>query len=469
MRVVLVMIALLVLALPLRPADATVPGNILPNGGFEEGNGPIASGWSLGGAPATREDELSFSGEFALVLAGASTASAVKSIPATVDACAVDVGAAVLVEAGSVRVSFEFFDAAHNLVASTALTAAESPAASRASAFWVTPSRHIEISRAAASFDVVITSNGLHSATLVDEVFVKASGTCPVACFTSASTDALLSVDGSCSSDDGGSITRWVWAWGDGTTSLGRMANHTYGRYQTYTVSLQVTDDHGVGKGVSRVISISRTPPPPARYSRSWEGGLGDWQLTGSGISVDCSRGRTGSCSLRALPPTQAGDSFLTLDREFTLSNNSSVEFDFLGESEHGDDIFVVDLTIGGQHHVIHITGDYDWTPQWEQYYGAVCPGGGHCSNSADFDLHGWYYWHANEWVRAIAHIDQQSHCITLEWRDATDNDLGHSGGTCGIADGSLTRITIASQLQDPFYDDRDGNARHWIDNVIIR
>ncbi|MBV8947491.1 MAG: beta-propeller fold lactonase family protein, partial [Solirubrobacterales bacterium] len=71
----------------------------------------------------------------------------------------------------------------------------------------------------------------------------------PVSAFSAAAAPAgAASVfDGSASSDADGTIARYDWSFGDGTTlaNAGRVTTHVYATAGTYTVRLTVTDDSG--------------------------------------------------------------------------------------------------------------------------------------------------------------------------------------------------------------------------------
>jgi len=75
------------------------------------------------------------------------------------------------------------------------------------------------------------------------------------------SAPLLVSFDGTQSSDPDGSISRYDWNFGDGTTATGPTAQHTYIEPAVYTMTLQVTDNLGETATVSRQITCSTAPP----------------------------------------------------------------------------------------------------------------------------------------------------------------------------------------------------------------
>jgi len=64
------------------------------------------------------------------------------------------------------------------------------------------------------------------------------------------------------SSDTDGSLTGWVWTFGDGGTSTEREPVHSYSAPGTYTVSLTVTDDDGSTDETSTQVTVSSPSAP---------------------------------------------------------------------------------------------------------------------------------------------------------------------------------------------------------------
>ena len=75
-----------------------------------------------------------------------------------------------------------------------------------------------------------------------------------------------LSFNGNLSSDPDGTITAYLWNWGDGTPNTsGITANHTFtARTQPYTVTLTVTDNQGAQNSDTTSITVTPNASPSA-------------------------------------------------------------------------------------------------------------------------------------------------------------------------------------------------------------
>ena len=104
-----------------------------------------------------------------------------------------------------------------------------------------------------------------------------AAGVPPSASFTASPTSGqaplAVSFNASGSSDSDGIITAYAWLFGDGGSSSGVIASHTYGDAGIYTAQLTVTDDDGGTDIVTRTIQVSAAPlannPPTASFTAS--------------------------------------------------------------------------------------------------------------------------------------------------------------------------------------------------------
>lgn len=79
----------------------------------------------------------------------------------------------------------------------------------------------------------------------------------PTAAFTSSTSGLTVSVNAGGSTDSGGTITSYVWTFGDGGSATGVTASHTYATGNTYPVVLTVTDNGGLTSTVSHSVMIS--------------------------------------------------------------------------------------------------------------------------------------------------------------------------------------------------------------------
>ena len=90
----------------------------------------------------------------------------------------------------------------------------------------------------------------------------------PSAAFTTSPSSPdvgeTVTVDASSSSDSDGSIERYEWTFGDGTTAAGESASHAFDSAGTYTVTLTVSDDAGGSDSVSKTIGVGTSNESPS-------------------------------------------------------------------------------------------------------------------------------------------------------------------------------------------------------------
>ena len=83
----------------------------------------------------------------------------------------------------------------------------------------------------------------------------------PTASFTASPTSGqaplTVNVDGSGSTDPGGSIVSHAWEFGDGGTATGATASHEYMAAGSFTVKLTVTDDSGATASAMQTVTVS--------------------------------------------------------------------------------------------------------------------------------------------------------------------------------------------------------------------
>ena len=87
----------------------------------------------------------------------------------------------------------------------------------------------------------------------------------PVASFVVSSTSPTamtpLGFNGSASNDTDGTVTRYRWSFGDGSTAEGVTPSHTYAAAGRYTVTLAVTDNAGKSSSVSQTVTVADAAP----------------------------------------------------------------------------------------------------------------------------------------------------------------------------------------------------------------
>jgi PKD repeat protein len=90
---------------------------------------------------------------------------------------------------------------------------------------------------------LTVTDNGGATATQSNAVTANSP---PVASIKFSCKGLKCSFDGSASTDSDGTVTSYVWNFGDGATGSGAMVTHSYAGPGTYTITLTVTDNGGV-------------------------------------------------------------------------------------------------------------------------------------------------------------------------------------------------------------------------------
>ena len=136
----------------------------------------------------------------------------------------------------------------------------------------------------------------------------------PVASFTvtPSSGEAPLGVsfNASGSYDSDGSVTSYVWNFGDGGSGTGATASHTYNSAGTYTAQLTVMDNDGGNDSVTQTIQVSPPSPPSTQHTANCQTGTA--YLANDGLTVTLH-----SCVV----VEKSGSYEYTID--YTLTNNT--------------------------------------------------------------------------------------------------------------------------------------------------
>jgi hypothetical protein len=75
--------------------------------------------------------------------------------------------------------------------------------------------------------------------------------------------NSVITFDGSKSNDSDGTLTKWLWVFGDNTNETGKTVQHAYLKPGTYTVTLTVTDNEGATNTDTTTCVITQPNRPP--------------------------------------------------------------------------------------------------------------------------------------------------------------------------------------------------------------
>jgi len=86
----------------------------------------------------------------------------------------------------------------------------------------------------------------------------------PTATFTINPQDPVtgetITFDATASVDPDGTIVKYVWTFGDETTSDKAKPTHSYSSAGDYTVKLKVVDDHGISRTNTTILTVTAPP-----------------------------------------------------------------------------------------------------------------------------------------------------------------------------------------------------------------
>ena len=114
--------------------------------------------------------------------------------------------------------------------------------------------------------EVAVYPNELSPAQVGDR-FAKGNGAAnvaPTAAFTSSPDNLVVSFDGTSSTAGEGTITSYVWTFGDGSTGTGAKPSHTYAAGGTYNVALTVADNSGGTKTITEPVTVAAANVAPS-------------------------------------------------------------------------------------------------------------------------------------------------------------------------------------------------------------
>ncbi|MDX9834746.1 MAG: PKD domain-containing protein [Desulfobulbus sp.] len=95
---------------------------------------------------------------------------------------------------------------------------------------------------------------------------------------TNGTAPLTVSFDAAGSIDSDGSISSYLWTFGDGSTATGKTASHTYTTVADYTASLTVTDDQGATGTTTIAIKVEAAASLASLNIETGEVGVGsDW------------------------------------------------------------------------------------------------------------------------------------------------------------------------------------------------
>jgi len=130
-----------------------------------------------------------------------------------------------------------------------------------------TTSTSITVPKSTAGRFFVRAADGAGNIGASTSVLVVGTGDVPpTPLFTWNANHSTVNVDGSGSTSSDGTITDYLWSFGDGTGAHGATFSHTYTAAGSYIVTLTVTDGDGTPASVSQTVTVS-TPAANAAPS----------------------------------------------------------------------------------------------------------------------------------------------------------------------------------------------------------
>ncbi len=203
------------------------------------------------------------------------------------------------------------------------------------SASGVTPS-HTYLAPGVYPVTLTVTASGGGTASASHNVTADLA---PVASFTVSCTLTSCSVNGSGSSDPDGSVSTYLWDFGNGTTASGATATASYALAGSWPIQLTVTDDLGRTNTSTQIATASIALPLVTTYAsdtftrsqtNAWgTAGLGgSWTVAGASPSLFGVNGTAATFTLPAAGATAAarldGVSQADVDIQTTVALNAT-------------------------------------------------------------------------------------------------------------------------------------------------
>ncbi|MBP6942794.1 MAG: lamin tail domain-containing protein [Candidatus Buchananbacteria bacterium] len=112
-----------------------------------------------------------------------------------------------------------------------------------------------------------LTSTGTPRASNDFEISINQAPVVSINAEATGTVGELLTFDGGSSTDSDGTITNYLWSFGDTATATGMSVIHQYSATGTYPISLLITDDDGATSTATTTVTITTTTTPTVATS----------------------------------------------------------------------------------------------------------------------------------------------------------------------------------------------------------
>ncbi|HIA31631.1 MAG TPA: PKD domain-containing protein, partial [Candidatus Marinimicrobia bacterium] len=217
----------------------------------------------------------------------------------------------------------------------------------------------------------VTDGNGLSDSYTADVMVAPPVG--PTAGFSYVVNQLVVTFsDGSEAGD--GAITGWYWDFGDDSTSTAQNPVHNYTSYAVYTVSLTVTDEHGLQDTHTEDVAVlgGLTIPPFTFYPNPSSGVfLGQVTLDGLPATEDdviAAFDSEGNCAGAGVLIVYEGDAYIY---NFSIYGDDPATDDFDEGMGPGDEYFTLRLWVSSSEDLINYSESFS---DWSNENGAPMP-----------------------------------------------------------------------------------------------